>query len=104
MHLPLLHFYAVAARELGRACCGSRERLDPVNNTVLAEADGELNGDGGALLTLKPDAAVVKRLELRRGTIPATVLAVSGGSQDSKRVTLTVQGLTKPKPKAHSRR
>jgi hypothetical protein len=80
-----------------------RARKFGLSSTVLAEADGELNGDGGALLTLKPDASVVKRLELRKGTIPATVLAVSGGTQDSKRVTLTVQGLTKPKAKAKAR-
>ncbi len=76
-----------------------RARRFKLSSTVLAEADGELNNDGGALLTLKPDASVVKRLELRKGTIPATVLAVSGGSQASKRVTLVVRGLTKAKAK-----
>jgi len=80
-----------------------RARKFGLSSPVLAEADGELNDDGGALLTLKPDASIVKRLELRKGTIPATVNAASGGSQASKRVTLVVQGLSKPKPKAKAK-
>lgn len=61
-----------------------------LSSTVLAEASGELNDDGGVLLSLKPGASVVRRLELHGGAIPATVLAVSGGNEASRKVTLVL--------------
>lgn len=77
-----------------------------LSDPVLAEADGELNADGAALIVLKPDASVLKKLALpaaraarargrrgakakaARGAIPARVLAVSGGNEASAAVTL----------------
>lgn len=82
---------------------------------VIAEALGELNRDGAVLLTLKPDREVLdalaadsargakaktkangksrgkaaRRAAARRVTIPARVLAVSGGTEDSARAILT---------------
>jgi hypothetical protein len=70
-----------------------------LSSRILAEAQGTLNADGAVLLTLKPDSADVDKLERRSGTIAVTVLAVSGGNQDSARAKLVVRGLTKPKPK-----
>lgn len=60
-----------------------------LHSRTLAEAEGTLDDDGAVLLTLKPDAAVAKRIAKHRGTLPATVLAVSGGSQDSAVIRLT---------------
>ncbi len=83
---------------------------DPVNVTVevtnkqkhalhlssrtIAEADGEISTEGAVLLTLKPEKAVAKRLEKwiaehKKGSIPVTILAVSGGNEDSATATLT---------------
>jgi hypothetical protein len=62
-----------------------------LRSRVLAEANGVLNADGAVLLKLTPEKAVVKRLAKRRGrgAIPVTVLAVSGGTQDSATARLT---------------
>ena len=74
-----------------------------LDGPVLAEAQGVLNADGAALLTLKLDEDVVDALTTvpvraargarrtgrraatrpARGVIPARVLAVSGGNEDS---------------------
>jgi hypothetical protein len=71
-----------------------------LSDPVLAEAQGVLNADGAALLTLKLDRDVVKALttvrargaraaggrakaRAARGVVPARVLAVSGGNEDS---------------------
>lgn len=81
-----------------------------LSSPVIAEALGELNADGAALLTLKPDQDVLDALAAdsargakakkgksksksrgkaaRRVAIPATVLAVSGGNEDSARALL----------------
>jgi hypothetical protein len=77
-----------------------------LRSNVLAETDGTLDANGAALLTLAPDADVAKALAARparaargagRGAkvrsrvrlpLAATVLAVSGGNQDSARVRL----------------
>jgi len=61
-----------------------------LSSTLLAEATGELSEDGAVLLTLKPDASVVRRLARHGGAIPATVLAASGGSEASRKATLVV--------------
>ncbi|HKG03961.1 MAG TPA: hypothetical protein VKB03_12335 [Conexibacter sp.] len=81
-----------------------------LSSPVIAEALGELDADGAALLTLKPDQDVLDALAAdsarsakakkskgksksrgkaaRRVAIPATVLAVSGGNEDSARALL----------------
>lgn len=65
-----------------------------LDDPVIAEAQGVLDDDGAVLLTLKPDADVVKALttvkargkakkaKAARGVLPVRVLAVSGGNQD----------------------
>jgi hypothetical protein len=60
-----------------------------LGSNVLAEADGTLNADGAVLLTLKPDKAVLKKLARAKGVVPARVLAVSGGNEDSAEAVLT---------------
>lgn len=67
-----------------------------LDSTVLAEAQGELNDDGGALLVLKPDADVLAKLRQwrarhpkARSPFPASVRAVSGGNEASAAVKLT---------------
>lgn len=82
-----------------------------LSSPVIAEALGELNADGAVLLTLKPDQDVLdalaadvaksakakgkgrgkaaRRAAVRRVAIPARVLAVSGGTEDSARAVLT---------------
>ncbi|HEV7773698.1 MAG TPA: hypothetical protein VGO48_10475 [Conexibacter sp.] len=80
-----------------------------LTSNVIAEVNGELNADGAALLTLKPDQDVLDALAAdiarsakatkgkgkgrgkaaRRVTIPARVLAVSGGNEDSAAAVLT---------------
>jgi hypothetical protein len=60
-----------------------------LSSNVIAEADGTLDGDGAVLLSLRPERAIAKRLAKRRGAIPATVLAVSGGNRASARARLT---------------
>jgi len=67
---------------------------------VIAEATGVLDDNGAVLLTLKPDADVVKALttvkvrgaggrrakaKAARGRLPVSVEAVSGGNEDSAR-------------------
>ncbi|MGN6189674.1 MAG: hypothetical protein ACTHOE_12315 [Conexibacter sp.] len=55
---------------------------------VIAEAAGTLDDNGAALLTLKLDRDVARKLAARRGSrsvVPARVLAVSGGNEDSAR-------------------
>lgn len=83
-----------------------------LSSPVIAEALGELNADGAVLLTLKPDQDVLdalaadsaksakakakgnsrgkaaRRAVARRVSIPARVLAVSGGTEDSARAVL----------------
>lgn len=63
-----------------------------LSSNVVAEATGTLDDDGAALLTLTPDADTAKRLAQHRGAIPARVLAVSGGNQDSARARIVRQG------------
>jgi hypothetical protein len=84
-----------------------------LSSPVIAEALGELNADGAVLLTLKPEQDVLdalaadsarsakakakgksrgkaaRRAAARRVAIPARVLAVSGGTEDSARAVLT---------------
>lgn len=81
-----------------------------LSSNVIAEVQGELNADGAVLLTFKPDQDVLDALAadsaksakvkgkgrgkaarrvVRRFAIPATVLAVSGGTQDSAKAVLT---------------
>jgi hypothetical protein len=76
-----------------------------LSSPVIAEALGELNADDAVLLTLKPDADVRSALAAdsarsakargrrgkaaRRAAIPARVLAVSGGTEDSAKAILT---------------
>jgi hypothetical protein len=70
---------------------------------VIAEATGVLDENGALLLTLKPDADVVKALttvrvrggrgrrakaRAARGRLPVSVEAVSGGNEDSAEATL----------------
>ena len=60
-----------------------------LSDPVVAEADGEIGADGAVLLTLKPERDVLRALTTRgraarraaRGSIPATVHAVSGGQR-----------------------
>jgi hypothetical protein len=81
-----------------------------LSSPIVAEALGELNSDGAVLLTLKPDQDVLDalaadsarsakakgkgrgkaahRAAARRVSIPARVLAVSGGTEDSARAVL----------------
>jgi hypothetical protein len=66
-----------------------------LSSRVLATADAEISTEGAALVTLKPDKAVTKRLEQRKGSIPVTVLAVSGGNQDSTTARLVVSGASR---------
>lgn len=59
-----------------------------LSDTVLAEASGTIGDNGAALLTLKPDAGVVRKLAARRGkrsALPVRVEAISGGNADSAR-------------------
>lgn len=60
-----------------------------ISSRVLAEFDSEISSEGAALITLKPEKSVLKRLAKHKKPIPVTVLAVSGGSQDSATATLT---------------
>jgi hypothetical protein len=81
-----------------------------LSSNVIAEVTGELNADGAALLTFKPDQDVLDALAadsarsakakskgrgkaarrvVRRVAIPARVLAVSGGTEDSAKAVLT---------------
>jgi len=78
-----------------------------LSDPVLAEVDGEIGANGAVLLTLKPERDVLKALTTvtvrsgrgrgrgraavrpARGTIPATVHAVSGGNEDSAKARLT---------------
>jgi hypothetical protein len=84
-----------------------------LSSPVIAETLGELNRDGATLITLKPDQDVLdalaadsarsakakskgkgrgkaaRRASARRVSIPARVLAVSGGTEDSARAVLT---------------
>jgi hypothetical protein len=84
-----------------------------LSSPVIAEALGELNRDGAVLLKLKPDPDVLdalaadgargaktkakgkgrgkaaRRAAARKVAIPARVLAVSGGTEDSARAVLT---------------
>ncbi|MGB2694997.1 MAG: hypothetical protein WBD55_07405 [Dehalococcoidia bacterium] len=65
-----------------------------LSSRVLAEANGTIGADGAVLLTLKPDRVIAKRLTKRLATskrpIPVTILAVSGGNEDSATATLTL--------------
>jgi len=59
---------------------------------VIAEATGVLDDNGALLLTLEPEADVVRRLAVHRGrrsVVPASVHAVSGGNEDSAKAILT---------------
>jgi hypothetical protein len=77
-------------------------------SNAIAEAQGVLNADGAVLLTLKPDQDTLRALvavgarsskargrgkvahrAARRVKLPARVLAVSGGNEDSAEVILT---------------
>jgi hypothetical protein len=60
-----------------------------LSSRVLAEANGTIGADGAVLLTLKPDKATAKRLAKHKGRVRVTVLAVSGGNEDSATATLT---------------
>jgi hypothetical protein len=63
-----------------------------LSSPVLAEANGVIGPDGAVLLTLKPDRSALRKLAARRGrrsVVPATVLAVSGGNEDSAKAILT---------------
>ncbi len=79
-----------------------------LSSNVIAEVQGELNADGAALLTFKPDQDVLDALAadsaksakvkgrgkaarrvVRRFAVAASVLAVSGGTEDSAKATLT---------------
>lgn len=60
-----------------------------LSSRVIATADGELNADGAALVSLTPEKAVLKKLARHRGAVPVSVLAVSGGSQATTTARLT---------------
>jgi hypothetical protein len=59
-----------------------------LSSRTLVEINGEISAEGAELLTLKPEKAIVDKLNAHRGLIPVTVLAVSGGTQDSARASI----------------